>query len=499
MIYSFSDFYQNVGLESYPFRDRTAEKEDITKLFIKPLDYSLLEDTLSSDQTALICGDRGSGKTIMLSDLKSKVSSDKLVCFVDKYEGVPLKDNIFSFYSLILQSITKNLLIYLASNRKVLKKASKDDKVFLSFLIMKYGDSITDDQLYSRIEGVQLNGLQKFVNKVSLPLTLLLNYGTTVMTNFGNELLTKYFGAYLPPINEGSIRKIFPDIHFTIANEFKSVKISYSLLDRSLLLIKNLMGSIPLVLIDKLDEDIRLENDADIIAIFIKELICDNNLLLNHNIQLFISVWKIPFSYLRAIFRHSKHYVYDIDWDQNQLEIVLNQRLRVYSNNNICEYHNLFTSDVSSNDIENIFLLSNSNPRDLWGIFDAIFTAQYSIDSNSKLLCKQAVNSGLHNFVKNFEFYEYYPRRKDAQKNTNDVYSYINYLLKLEDTDEFTNNELREAASTGGSTTNYITGMMNIGLVIKTDNKRAGGAIIYKIKDPKVSYAIFNDIDIIHN
>ena len=496
---TFKNFYQNIGFDSYPFRDRTAEKENITKLFIKPLDYSLLEDVLFSNQTAVICGNRGTGKTIMLSDLKTKVHVNKLVCFIDNYEAIPLENNILDFYSLILQGITKNLVVHLASNRKILKKASIDDKIFLSFLIMKYSDSITDDQLYSKIENVQLNYLQKLVNKFTLPLTFFLNYGTTAITNFGNEFLTRYFGAYLPSISEGNIRKIFPDIHFAIANEFKSVEISYSLLDKSLQLIKEVMGSIPLVLIDKLDEDIRLENDAEIIANFVKELVCDNNLLLNPNIQLFISVWQIPFSYLSTIFRRSKHYVYDIGWNQQQLEIVLNHRLSVYSVNKINDYHSLFDPDVSNDDIENNFILSNSNPRDLWGIFDAIFNAQYSIDSNSKSICKQAVKNGLHYFVEHFEFYEYYPKKKGARKNTNDVYSYINYLLKLKNTDEFTHEELRQVASTGGSTTNYITGMMNIGLIKKTDNKRAGGAIIYKIKDPKVSYAIFNNIDIVHN
>ncbi|MBU3098954.1 MULTISPECIES: P-loop ATPase, Sll1717 family [Clostridium] len=496
---TFTKFYQNIGFDSYPFRDRTAEKEDITKLFIKPLDYSSLEDILLSNQTAVICGNRGSGKTIILSDLKSKVPSNKLVCFIDNYEAIPLNNNLHDFYSLILQSITKNLLIHLDSNKKTLKKASRDDKIFLSFLIMKYSDSITGDQINLKIGNVQLNCLKRLVNKFTLPLTTLLNYGTTAMTNFGNELLTQKFGAYLPSISEGTVRKIFPNIHFTIANEFKSVEISYSLFDRSLQLIKSVMGSIPLVLIDKLDEDIRLENDAEAIANLIKELVCDNNLLLNSNIQLFIAVWQIPFSYLSALFRRSKHYVYDIVWNQQQLEIVLNRRLSVYSNNKISKYNNLFCPDVATDEIKNIFILSNSNPRDLWNIFNEIFKAQYSIDNNSKTLCKQAVINGLHHFVEHFEFYEYYPKKKDAQKNTNNVYSYINHLLKLDDTDEFTNEELRQAASTGGSTTNYISGMMNIGLIKKTDNKRAGGAVIYKIKDPKVTYAILNNIDINHN
>ena len=102
----------------------------------------------------------------------------------------------------------------------------------------------------------------------------------------------------------------------------------------------------------------------------------------------------------------------------------------------------------------------------------------------------------MYDFVENFQFYEYYPRKKNARKSTNDIYSYIKHLLTLNNASEFTNAELREAASTGGSTTNYITGMMSIGLVSKTASKRRGGAVIYKINDPKVCYAIKHNIEI---
>lgn len=159
----------------------------------------------------------------------------------------------------------------------------------------------------------------------------------------------------------------------------------------------------------------------------------------------------------------------------------------------------MFDNDVAEIDLDNIYKLSNSNPRDLWGIFDSIFNAQYAIDSQKRTICKEAVTRGLRSFVENFQFYEYYPRKKNAKRSTNDIYSYINYLLKLNNTDEFTNDELRNAASTGGSTTNYITGIMNIGLVKKTDRKRPGGAVIYQISDPKVSYAILRKIEIHHN
>ena len=110
----------------------------------------------------------------------------------------------------------------------------------------------------------------------------------------------------------------------------------------------------------------------------------------------------------------------------------------------------------------------------------------------------EAIEKGLHDFVEKFSFYEYYPKNKNARKNANDIYSYIKHLLTLNNTSEFTNDELRTAAATGGSTSNYITGMISIGLVSKTDIKRPGGAVVYRINDPKVRYAIYNKIEIQH-
>lgn len=496
---TFNAFYQKMGFETYPFRERTSEKEDVSKLFVKPIDYAMLYDTFISHQTAIINGDRGTGKTIMLSDLQLNVTSDRVACTINNFESIPLQDNLLAFYALILQNITQSLLIVLARNRKVLRKMSYDNKIFLSFLIMRFGDTITDEQLYSQIENIQLSFLQKLLNKFSKPFTSLLNYGATTVTNFGNEMLNKHFGTYLPAINEYEIRKIFPDIQFPISKDFKSVEISYSLLNKALLLISEITGTKPFVAIDKLDEDIRLENDSEVISLFIKDLLCNNDLLLNPNIQLFIAVWKIPFSSLSSNFRRSKHYVYDITWDAKQLENILNQRLKTYSNNKTLNFRSILEEDVTESTIQEIFYLANSNPRDLWGLLDEILKAQFMLNKNHSLISNAAIVEGMNSFVKNFSFYEYYPKRKNARKNTNDIYSYIKYLSALNNTDEFTNDELRSCANTGGSTTNYITGMMNIGLVKKTDFKRAGGAIIYKIIDPKITYAINHNIEISHS
>ncbi len=493
---SFEQFYENIGLIDYPFRDKTAEKENVTELFIDPIDFSYLKSDYDHKKSIIICGNRGTGKTMTLLSLQENPTDNRICCSIDCFEKVELSENRIDFYNLLLENLTRELLIFLSKNKRKLKKAIHDDKILISFLIKRFGDNITDNQLYSRLEEIQLSWWQSKLNRFSTPITSILNYGGTAATNFGNELLNKHFSAYLPNINEGEIKRIFPDINFRVEHEFKSVETSYSLLNRVLEMIVRLTGYAPVVFFDRLDEDIRLENDAELTAKFFKDIVCDSALLLNKNIQLIISVWKIPFDMLGSIFRASKNTVFYIKWNRYQLEKVLNQRLSTFSNGKITNYRDLFDESVTEDILDTIYNLSNSNPRDLWSIYDAIFRQQYSSDSSCNKLTKAAVVEGLHNFVENFQFYEYYPRPKTARKNTNDIYSYIRHLLKLNGTDQFTSEELRNVASTGGSTQNYITSMMNIGLVNKTGEKRPGGAVIYEISDPKVTYAIHEKVGI---
>lgn len=490
----FDSFYINMGFSTYPFRDKTAEKEDTKQLFINPGDYNMLIDAFKHEHTCIINGNRGADKTIIEKDLESKTDTENLICVITNYEQVGMENNRLDYYSVILQEVTKSLSVYLLKNKLKLKKLKKDEKILISFLLNKYGEFIADSQLKEEIENIQLSTSQKILNIFSKPLVAILNYFSTAVTNFGNELLTKNFGRYLPVIDEKKVKEIFPEIKFKVVDDFKTVDISYSLLSSILKKVHNIVGTPPVIFMDKFDEDSRIQNDADILAKFSKDLLCDNNLLMNEDIQIILSMWEIAFKELETSFRQAKHYVYNISWNQEQLKKVLNQRLSVFSKGMVTDYKKLF----STMDIEDIFVLCNSNPRDLWDILDNIFRAQYEIDASCKKIYEEAVRKGLNDFVRNFHFYEYYPRKKKARKNTNDIYSYIKHLLKLNNTIEFTNNELREVASTGGSTTNYITGMMKIGLIKKTDKKRPGGAVIYRVNDPKVIYAISNKIEILH-
>ncbi|TCO68056.1 P-loop ATPase, Sll1717 family [Marinisporobacter balticus] len=494
---SFSNFYNKLGFDEYPFRIFTSEseKDKRERLFIKLKDYSLLQSSFDSKNSIIINGDRGTGKTIILNELyKESCKENNIVAFIDDFASIGEKENILDYYKLIIKTISDKIIIYLFEHKKQLRKLKKEDKIFLSFLIQRYADNYTENQLRETIESIQLGVFKKIVNTVSRPLTSLLNYGATAATNFGSEFLNKSFGEYLPRVNMEEIQSIFPDIKFLVESNFNDINMSYELLNKMLEFSKRIGINKVTIIFDKLDEDERLENDAQEITSFFKNLFIGNKLLLNDNIQLIISVWKIPFDMLKSKFRKQKHFVYNINWNFSDLEKVLSNRMKVFSNNKIEDYKNIFENTIDDTTYKNIFKLSNNNPRDLWHILDKIIVAQYDIDSNALRISEQAIATGLEQFVEDFDFYEYYPRRKNARKNTNDVYSYIEHLRKLNNS-EFTRSELENFASTGGSTQNYITNMVNIGIVKKTAKKR-DGSVIYKIVDPKIEYAIKNNFEV---
>ena len=162
MTKQFDEYIKEMGFEKYPFRDRTAEQEDTGKLFIKPEQYPLLLDSYDDNHTCIINGDRGTGKTIIVDDLLRRRENGTLIANISNYERVSLNNNLLDFYNLIIQEITRNLLVYINHNPKIIKKMTHEEKILVSFLIMKYGEFITDSQLKKQIESIQLSKFRRF-------------------------------------------------------------------------------------------------------------------------------------------------------------------------------------------------------------------------------------------------------------------------------------------------------------------------------------------------
>lgn len=490
------EFYESFGLVSYPFNVFTAENEVeyASQLFVHPLNYDSIKSSFDNRNSMVIRGNRGAGKTAAVLDLlKQSQHKDSLQIFIDDYSQIPLTPTNADYYSLIITALVQKLFSNLVDDNQRIKKLSRDEKLLLSFLLSKYTTQTTRSALIRKIENIQLSIIKRFAKKNINFFRVILNYGLTAGLNVVNDVIRTHLSS-LPPLQESQIRDIMPEINLNAETDFTDAQTSYDLLLRTCALIKKLGYERITVFFDKFDEDSRMQNNAETISTFITPLFTDNKLLENQEIQIVISIWEVPFIRILTQFRSQKHFCPLLSWPTVKLKDALNRRLSVFSNGNVDDYRTLFADDVNEDVLDELFLLSNGNPRDLWHIMHSVLQAQYNIDSQHGKITEAAINEGLRSFVLNFNFYEYYPRKANAKSNSMDIYSYIKHLLKLTD-NPFTKNQLNSQAKTGSSTSNYVYGMEKIGLVCNTNEKLNNGAL-YRISDPKVEYARRNNLDI---
>ncbi|MEK8129904.1 hypothetical protein WMW72_18535 [Paenibacillus filicis] len=493
---TFKDLYTRFKLIEYPFTVYTTEneKDKLVDLFIQPSDYAPIIESFSHGRTMMLIGNRGTGKTALLFDLLRKENkATTLVCSIDNFSELDTTGDLKEFYKLILKNLTSQIFLRLAEDRKKINKLNSEERLLLSYLLKNYLENVTKRSLRDKIEQIQSPKLVRGLKKGYNYFRFTLNYGTTAAANIISDTITSHFSKLPPLIQEGKIKEFFPELTTEIDEGFLNLDSTYSLIERFIYIIKKMGFTKIIISLDKLDEDPRFENDAEGISEFIKPVVTDNKLLLNQDIQLIVSIWAVPFSMLRDAVRTQKHYCPEITWNKADLVMALNQRLKTYSNNQISDYKEIFDPKVEETMLNEVFILANSNPRDLWHVFNRIFEAQFEIDPDSSYVTLEAIQQGFKHFVLKFNFYEYYPRKLNARANTMDIYSYVAHLQKLPD-EFFTKNQLNEYAKTGGSTNNYVVAMEKMGLVKKHEQK--SGTVVYKISDPKVIFVIKNGLRI---
>lgn len=490
----FGEFYKKLGLNEYPFSTYTSENEvdRLDNLFVIPPCYDPLLESYKRKSTIILSGERGTGKTFLVTRLSGEPSKDELLINLDDYSDLKAKLQPKDFHVFLIKKITEELFFQLADDKKRISKTSEENKLLLSYLLSRYVSNISRAKLRSDIENIQIGKCKRAANWFYNKFRGVLNWGATATTSVVADLVTKHFST-LPPIDEGKVKNFFPEINIGAKSDFIDQKESFVFFERLLSLVHSLGYSRLTVILDKLDEDDRFDNDAQKISDFVEPILKDSKLLLHDKLQLVVSLWSVPYRFLKDRFRTQKHDTHSIEWTDEKLIQVLNSRLEAYSDGVVKNISDIldYSSDVL---LEKTIPLANKNPRDLWHIMNSILKAQYTLDSNLKI-SEQATDMGIEQFVREFNYYEYYPRKANARANSMDIYSYVQHLQKL-DSPRFSKSKLNEKAGTGGSTDNYVTNMEKIGLIKKTGEKTKGGGVEYIIADPKVVYAMDNGIKI---
>lgn len=260
---------------------------------------------------------------------------------------------------------------------------------------------------------IPLYSFSRFIKKNINRIRVILNYGAKASRNILNDVIRTHF-SMLPQVQDNELQNLFPQIQLGVDTDFNTVEVSFNLLKRVCDLSKELGFERVTIFFDKMDEDNRLHNDADDIALFISPLLTDNKLLLAPWIQLVVFVWEIPFNKLSSNVRTQKLTCVNIQWEFNDLVKALNRRICFFSDDKVNNYEMLFSDDVTPEDKLLIFSLSNRNPRDLWHIFNKIIEMQYKINANVCSIGRDAVVAGCIDFVKKFNFLRVLSQKKQC-------------------------------------------------------------------------------------
>ncbi|MCW3080501.1 ATP-binding protein [Segetibacter sp.] len=493
---TFKEFYQSFNLTEFPFNTFTTEHEVsiAKKIFISQGEYDPIIDAFKAGRNVIILGERGSGKTAILEDFKRHLLDKKrLFTIIHDYSTLKNPPASTEIYKILISFFLVELFSKISKRSYKLCVLNKEQKVLLSYLLSEFLPNYSKNLLKDKISNIQIPVYTRAANWLYNKARGPLNLTGTVAKNIAYQYLIKHY-SFLPTIeNENQIQQFFPELKLNVDSDFFTQDISFRLLKKVGEISNKLGYPKPVIFLDRLDEDQRFENDADIISDFISPFLTDGNLLSIEEFQLVFFVWSTPFRFIEDLVRTQKYYCPSLRWSKSDLEKLLNKRLEVYSDYQVTDYKKLFASDVSNLSIDSIFQLANANPRDLIHLFKTLFEEQYNINPSVTCISEETITASLNKFVVNFNYYEYYPRKSNARANSMDIYSYSAHLLKLEN-EEFTKNQLNERAGTGSSTNNYVASMEKIGLIENIRQDR--GIAIYKIKDAKIVYSLKNKLEL---
>ncbi|MFM5541225.1 P-loop ATPase, Sll1717 family [Aeromonas veronii] len=490
---TFEDYYKSFGFTKYPFGVFTSEGEQdiFNDIYLPPQNHSVILEGLKNT-SAIVIGERGTGKTALSIDLGLRLTNNKnLLVRIEEFSDLKVGYEQNDVYRFLIERIVGAFFLNYAERPSALWKLTKEDRIDLSMFLHEYLGASTKNLLVEKIQRIQNGPIKRFSINCYNTARTILNYGIKATTMAISDSLTKHFSC-LPPIDSGDAEYL-KRLNIEVDTSFSQDQRQFFYLEKICNLAKKAGFEKIYIFIDKVDEDSRFQNDAEDIADYLRTIASDNKILTANHFHIVFFAWSTPFNYIRENVRTQKISFTSLTWDKQSLERVLTKRINTYLVEKTPSNFDLLGQ--ASNTSKNlIFEMCNRNPRDLWHIMDKAFQEQYKIDP-SKTISDEAISLAINRFVKEFNYYEYYPRKSNARANTMDVYKYIKHLLKL-DNQKFTKDRLNTLAGTGGSTNNYVVAMENMGLIRNTQEKAQGGAVVYEIADPKVRYAMQNGIQL---
>lgn len=244
------------------------------------------------------------------------------------------------------------------------------------------------------------------------------------------------------------------------------------------------------ILFDKIDEYPDINADVDKIVDFVKGILLDTDLLYTRGLSIVFSIWSDAKRALnKAGFRFDKFEDINIEWNDNELEQLIDKRLQFFT----IEKDRPVTMKAllpNDNDRKLAIELANKSPRSLIKLLGTFYNMEHDT-SGVNSFRPQTIAIGMTKYCKNFD---YYSNQYVKTGGKNDLYSWINKILLLRRISFTSDDVKKEFSLTVKNSQTYIQNMTKLQLIKEALRPDENGQTIYEVIDPRLKYLISRGI-----
>lgn len=486
-----------INIKDNPFLQRSAEEEldFLEEIYYKPLYYNDLKNNAINGASRMLVGKRGLGKSATIYSLFKELKQNQtLPLLITRYDTIPLSNNKSYFLYKIIQSLCDGISKHLFLNKKDRKLLSKTQKERLAFFIELFFDSHASEDYVILAKEIKQKKNKNFLIRIFNNNLSLINSIINGTIQIGSDLIRKSIGIGNENICIDSVVKEYvreidllhvnsiPMNEVVLWEKDKLIKLMKQLIE-----IANTIGYKSIVvLFDKIDECPEINANVDKIVDFVKDILLDTDLLYTKGLAIVFSIWSEAKRALnKAGVRFDKFEDIDIEWDEKELELLINKRLKYYTIDK-SKPVTLNTLLPQDSDRKLVLELANKSPRALIKLLGTIYNLEHN-SGGVNYFTSDSISNGMILYCKK---YDYFSNQSVKIGVKTDLYSWINKILQLKRF-SFTANDVKtEFKLTPKNTNIYINSFIRYDLIKENIRPDENGNTIYDVVDPKLRFLI---------
>lgn len=490
------------NISDNPFAKFSAEEEeDLKSIFLKPPYYETLKANAKQGNSRILVGQRGQGKSATIHMLFDDLKANKtLPLLITRYEGIPLTNNKGYFLYKIVQTLTKSIAEHLNKNRKEAKLLTKEQKNSLAYFIELFYDDEVAEAYMKEAKNIKAKKRSNWFKRLFNRNLRLINGVANGVIRITSSIIRQSLG--LPDSDADSLPiAVFDELPLSRINSLTMKDVVEKGDEKILSMIKLLINiAISLgyesivVLFDKIDEFSDINADINKVAEFTISILTDTDLLYTKKLSIVFSLWsEVKRTLNNRGVRFDKFQDIDIKWRDDDLERIIDKRLKYYSINKAVPV-TLKSLVPLDSDRRVILYLADGSPRSLLLLLSRFYDEEIghgdAVDRFTAF-SSATISNGLIAFCRHFDYESLQPSKASDKKN---YYIWLGKVLQMKKP-FFT---VFEVSTVFGVKTTiasrYIAEMEKLGIISPDVTTDSDGNTVYKTLDPRICYLMSRGI-----